>query len=181
MANRLAIIGGGTLARAIAEQYSGDVQIYAHGVFDIANRAQCDQLVPELAAYDAVIITAGEISNDNWSMWMTNTIGPCYLVGQLNDVARDQRIIVVSSYAARWTSWPDVTVARLTYNQSKRATSEFVQGLVQRGSANQLTVVEPSAFQSPMSGHRGATAEDMATQVIGVLENPMHVITVVVK
>jgi hypothetical protein len=181
MPSRLAIVGGGTLARAIAEQYSGEVQIYPHSIFDVADREQCDQLIPELATYDSVVVTAGEISTDVWSMWMTNTVGPCYLVGQLNDVARDQRIVVVSSYAARWTSWPDVTVARLTYNQSKRAVSEFVQGLVQRGSNNQLTVVEPSAFQSPMSGHRGATAEDMALQVIGVLENPMHVITVTVK
>jgi len=181
MPSKIAIVGGGTLARAIAEQHPGDVQIYAHGVFDITDKEQCDQLVPELATYDAVIITAGEIGNDIWSMWMTNTVGPCYLVGKLNDTAMDQRIIVVSSYAARWTSWPDVTVARLTYNQSKRATSEFVQGLVQRGSKNQLTVVEPSAFQSPMSGNRGATAEDMAAQVIAVLENPMHVITVTVR
>ena len=181
MPSRIAIVGGGTLARAITEHYTGEVQIYSHGMFDIADQEQCDQLIPELAGYDAVIVTAGEISTDVWSMWMTNTVGPCYLVGQLNDVATDQRIVVVSSYAARWTSWPDVTVSRLTYNQSKRATSEFVQGLVQRGSKNQLTVVEPSAFQSPMSGHRGATAEDMAAQVIAVLENPMHVITVTVR
>ena len=181
MPSRLAIVGGGTLAQAIAERHTGNVQIYAHNIFDITNQEQCDQLVPELATYDSVVVTAGEISTDVWSMWMTNTVGPCYLVGQLNDVARDQRIVVVSSYGARWTSWPDVTVARLTYNQSKRAVSEFVQGLVQRGSDNQLTVVEPSAFQSPMSGYCGATAKDMAHQVIGVLENSMHVITVIVK
>jgi NADP-dependent 3-hydroxy acid dehydrogenase YdfG len=181
MSSRLAIIGGGTLAQAIAKQYTGNVQIYTHDQFDITDQEQCNQLVSELATYDAVIITAGKISNDTWNMWMTNTVGPCYLVGHLNDIARDQRIVVVSSYAARWTSWPDVTVARLTYNQSKRAVSEFVQGLVQRGSANQLTVVEPSAFQSPMSDHRGATAEAMAAQIIGVLENPMHVITVTVR
>ena len=112
---------------------------------------------------------------------MTNTVGPCYLVGQLNEIARDQRIIVVSSYAGRWTSWPDVTLGRLTYNMSKRAVSEFIMGLVQRGTPNQLTVIEPSAFQSPMSNHRGATAKNMAAQVIAVLENPMHVINVVVK
>jgi len=181
MPSRLAIVGGGTLAQAIANQYTGNVQIYAHSTFDITDREQCNQLVPELATYDSVIITAGEISTDTWSMWMTNTVGPCYLVGQLNDVSTDQRIIVVSSYAARWTSWPEVNLPRLTYNMSKRATSEFVQGLVQRGSKNQLTVVEPSAFQSPMSANRGATAEAMAAQVISVLENPMHVITVTVR
>jgi hypothetical protein len=181
MSSRLAIIGGGTLAQAIAEQYTGHVQIYTHDQFDITDQEQCDQLVPELATYDAVVVTAGEISNNTWSMWMTNTVGPCYLVGQLNDIARDQRIIVVSSYAARWTSWPDITVARLTYNMSKHAVSEFIMGLVQRGAPNQLTLMEPSAFQSPMSDHRGATAEDMAAQVIAVLENPMHVINVVVK
>jgi hypothetical protein len=181
MSSRLAIVGGGILAQAIAEQHTGNVQIYTHDQFDITNQDQCNQLVPELSTYDAVVVTAGEISNDTWSMWMTNTVGPCYLVGQLNDISQNQRIVIVSSYAARWISWPDVTLGRLTYNMSKRATSEFVMGLVQRGTPNQLTVMEPSAFQSPMSGQRGATAEAMAAQVIGVLENPMHVINVIIK
>lgn len=177
----LALVGGGTLAEAIQEQYTGDVKIFGHKQFDLASQAACDALVPELATYGSVIITAGQLGSDHWATWMTNTVGPCYLVEKLNTQVKNQRIIVVSSYGARWHSWPDITMDRLHYNTSKRAVSDFVHGLIQRGSHNKLTVVEPSAFQSPMSNHRGVSASNMAEQIIAVLKNDMHIITLVIK
>ena len=179
--NGLALVGGGTLANAIHDLYTGHLKIFSHKQFDIGSQSQCDSLVKELASYDSVIITAGLMGSDHWGTWMTNTVGPCYLVGKLNEQAKNQHIVVVSSYGARWASWPDISMDRLHYNMSKRAISDFVHGLIQRGSNNHLTVVEPSKFNSPMSNNHGASAEDMSQQIIGVLNNNMHVITLVLK
>lgn len=181
MPHGLALVGGGTLADAIHDLYIGYVKIYSHSQFDIGCKSQCDALIPELVTYGSVIITAGHMGTDHWGTWMTNTVGPCYLVGKLNEHAKKQRIIVVSSYGARWVSWPEISMDRLHYNMSKRAVSDFVNGLIQRGSDNQLTVVEPSKFQSPMSNNNGVRASEMAQQIINVLNNHMHVINLVLK
>jgi NAD(P)-dependent dehydrogenase (short-subunit alcohol dehydrogenase family) len=177
----IALVGGGTLAKAILNLYAGHVKIFSHSDFDIGSKSQCDTLISELVKYNSVIITAGHLGSDYWDTWMTNTVGPCYLIGKLNAHSSNQRIIVISSYGARWTSWPEISMERLHYNMSKRAVSDFVHGLIQRGSNNQLTVIEPSKFQSPMSKNKGVSVADMAQQIIDVLENQLHVITLVLK
>lgn len=181
----IAIVGGGELAteikRCASNNYS-QVDIIGHDKFDITDQSQCDNIIPQLATYDAVIITAGKYDEDIWNMWLINTVGPCYLVSKLDAVATDQRIIAVSSHGASWTSWPGVPTFKLSYNANKSALNTFLNGLVQQGnSTNKITVFEPSKFKSHMSDYLGASPVEMAQQVLEVINSPMHIVHVIVK
>jgi hypothetical protein len=181
----IVIVGGGELAKQIqrvAEDNDGKVDIICHAEFDITDQNQCDIIVPRLAKYDAVVITAGNYSDDLWKMALINTVGPCYLIAKLNEVAVDQRIIAVSSYGSSWPSWPDIPTFKLSYNINKLALNEFCKGLVQQGtSTNKITIFEPSKFKSKMGNYLGAEIRDMAWQVLEVVNSPMHIVHVIVK
>lgn len=181
----IAIIGGGNLAEMIQRNASDSyskVDIFQHTEFDITDQTHCDNIVPKLAKYDAVIITAGNYSDDIWRMALINTVGPCYLIAKLNEVASDQRIIAVSSHGASWTSWPAIPTFKLSYNINKLALNEFCKGLAQQGtSTNKITVFEPSKFKSKMSNYIGAEISDIAWQVLEIVNNPMHIVHVIVK
>jgi len=181
----IAIVGGGELAKQIqriAEDNNNKVDIICHTEFDIADQNQCDAIVAKLSEYDAVIITAGNYSDDLWKMALVNTVGPCYLIAKLNEVAVDQRIIAVSSHGSSWTSWPDIPTFKLSYNINKLALNEFCKGLVQQGiSTNKITIFEPSKFKSKMGNYLGAEIRDMARQVLEVVNSPMHIVHVIVK
>jgi len=181
----IAIVGGGELANEIklsARNTYNKVDIISHSEFDITKQAQCDAIVPRLAEYDAVIITAGNYSDDIWQMALINTVGPCYLIAKLNEIAVDQRIIAVSSHGSSWTSWPDIPTVKLNYNINKLALNEFCKGLVQQGtSTNKITIFEPSKFKSKMGNYLGAEVRDVARQVLEIINSPMHIVHVIVK
>jgi hypothetical protein len=180
----IAIVGGGDLANEIKRVATNThlIDILNHSEFDISNQQQCDQMIPRLSQYDAVIITAGTHSGGTWNMWLTNTVGPCYLVTRLNEVSVEQRIVAVTSHGASWISWPDITTARLIYNTNKLSLSEFCKGLAHQGNTtNKITVFEPGKFKSTMSNNTGTEISDVAQAVLDLMSNPMHVVHVVVK
>jgi NAD(P)-dependent dehydrogenase (short-subunit alcohol dehydrogenase family) len=132
--------------------------------------------------YDIVVVTAGVHIEDAWRTWLVNTVGPCYLVSQLNKQAKNKHIIVLSTYGATWTSWPGITDARLNYNNSKLALSNFMMGLThQGGSSNRITILEPSAFQSTMSDHTGAEIKSIVDQIDHTISSPVHIMKLTVK
>jgi NAD(P)-dependent dehydrogenase (short-subunit alcohol dehydrogenase family) len=180
----IAIVGGGELAQAFVKNYQGQfsIDVVGHEQFDIGDQTSCDQFIPKLANYDAVIITAA-INNDNlWKMWQVNAVGPCYLVAGLNALANNQRIVVVSSHGASWFSWPEIPSARLNYNATKLALNNFLSGLIQQGgTTNKITVFEPARFKTHLSNYQGAEVDVVANQLYNVLTNPMHVTHMVVK
>jgi len=181
----LAIVGGGELGNMIqhhAQDRYDTIDIICHNNFDITDRIQCDNIVPKLTKYDAVIITAGSYSEDIWSMALINTVGPCYLIAKLNEVSVNQRIIAVSSHGATWTSWPGIPTFKLSYNINKLALTEFCKGLVQQGTGtNKITVIEPGKFKSKMSKGLGADINNIAQQVLEIVNSPVHVVHVIVK
>jgi NAD(P)-dependent dehydrogenase (short-subunit alcohol dehydrogenase family) len=182
--NTIAIVGGGELAQAFVKHYQDqfNIDVIGHGQFDISNQISCDQFIPKLVNYDAVIITAAINDADLWKIWQVNTVGPCYLVAGLNDLATNQRIVVVSSHGASWFSWPEIPTARLNYNATKLALNNFLSGLIQQGgTTNKITVFEPARFKTHLSDYQGAEVEVVADQLYNVLINPMHVTHVVVK
>lgn len=180
----IAIIGGGELAREFQSKFSNKytIDIVGHSQFDITDCVACDNIVDELLKYDVVIVTAGVLSEDLWKVWMTNTVGPCYLVSKLNQHNLGQQIIVLSSFGASWTSWPGVNTARLTYNTSKLALNEFLNGLTQQGtSQNKISVFEPSKFKTHLSNYQGAEVSDMVVELEKIINNPLHITHIVVK
>jgi NADP-dependent 3-hydroxy acid dehydrogenase YdfG len=182
--NTIAVVGGGDLANEIKHiaTTAFQVDIFEHSEFDISDQQQCNQMIPRLSQYDAVIITAGVYSDDVWSMWLTNTVGPCYLVAKLNETSIEQRIVAITSHGASWISWPEIPTPRLVYNTNKLSLGEFCKGLTHRGdSTNKISVFEPSKFKSKMSNNTGANITDVARSVLDLMNNPMHVVHVIVK
>ena len=180
----LAIVGGGDLAQAISDRMSAefDVKIYNHSYFDIADEDRVQDMARALAEYNVVIVTAGEYSKDQWSMWMVNTVGPCCLISRLIELAKGQKIIAVSSYGAAWSSWPDIDSSRLTYNNSKLALNNFLLGLVQQNASdNQITVLQPSVFQSKMSNNKGVKVDHIVDQIEHIIDNSLHIVQITVK
>jgi hypothetical protein len=182
--NTVAIVGGGELANEIKRIATTTLQvdIFKHSEFDISDQQQCNQIIPRLSQYDAVIITSGIYSDDMWKMWLTNTVGPCYLIAKLDKTSIKQRIIAVTSHGASWPSWPEIPTPRLVYNTNKLSLGEFCKGLAHQGnSTNRISVFEPSKFKSKMSNNTGANITDVAQSVLDLMNNPMHVVHIIVK
>jgi NAD(P)-dependent dehydrogenase (short-subunit alcohol dehydrogenase family) len=176
----LAIVGGGNLAQAVTnavqEQYS--VTSFGRGHTDLVQKSQCDQLVTQLMSFDNILFTAGLYNTDLWDMWTVNTVAPCYIISNLVNNNYTGNVIVISSHAANWTSWPGVDTNRLTYNNSKHAVSNFIKGVQQAGVVGRYSLLEPSQFQSRMSGDSGHTIETVVDAVKFLLTHPARSITV---
>ena len=178
------IIGGGELASEFQRMFSDryTIDIIGHAQLDIKDRVACDNVIEKLLKYDVVMITAGILSENYWDSWMTNTVGPCYLVSMLNQHNLGQQIIVVSSFGASWPSWPGVSTSRLTYNISKLALNEFLNGLTQQGiSQNKISVFEPSKFKTHLSGYQGVELSEIVVELEKIINNPLHITHIVVK
>lgn len=176
----LAIVGGGDLAQAVTnsvqDQYT--VTTFGRGHIDLVQKSQCDQLITQLMTFDNILFTAGAYNTDLWDMWAVNTVAPCYIVSQLVNNNYTGNVVVVSSHAANWTSWPGVDVNRLTYNNSKHAVSNFVKGIQQSNVVGRYSLFEPSQFQSRMGGASGHAIETVVDTVVYLLKHPAKSITI---
>lgn len=169
----ISIIGGGDLARAFSQQTKHTATIYSHCDYDIAVQTVCDQLVLKVMDSDAVIITAGVYGGSVWNVWLVNTVAPSYLISELITKQYSGKIVVISSNAANWTSWPGSPVDRIVYNNSKHAISNFVYG-VEHSGFGQFTVLEPSRFQSKMSNYQGTDIDQVVQTLEYALSNSVY-------
>jgi len=176
----LAVVGGGELAQAVTnsvqDQYT--VTLFSHWHTDLVQKSQCDQLITQLMSFDTVLFTAGLHNADLWDMWTVNTVAPCYIVSQLVKNNYTGHVIVVSSHAANWTSWPGIDTSRLTYNNSKHSVSNFVKGVQQADVVGRYSLIEPGRFQSRMGGDSGHTIKVVVDAVKFLLTHPAKSITV---
>jgi hypothetical protein len=169
----VALIGNGDLAKAWQLKNIGNynIELFTHEQFDLTQKIHCDQLVNLLVKKDVIIITAGVFDNNLWNMWMVNLVSPAYIVGQLIEKKYQGKTIAISSNAANWTSWPEISLARLTYNSSKHAISNFIYGIVQGKFCGTYCVLEPSKFQSTMSNNQGQPIEQVVDAIDYVIDN----------
>lgn len=152
----LAIVGGGELASAlVARNRHISSFCISREDRDISSQINCDEVVKDISGCPKILITAGVFNHDAWQTWLVNTVAPCYIIQQLVVNGYQGHIAVISSNAANWTSWPGADIDRVVYNCSKHATSGFAAAMVQRKSNVRITVIEPSRFQSTMSGQTG--------------------------
>lgn len=176
----MAIVGGGELAQAVVDsiqnQYS--VTTFDRWHTDLANKSQCDQLIVQLMSFDTILFTAGLYNANVWDMWAVNTVAPCYIVSRLVANNYPGHVVVVSSHAANWTSWPGVDIERLTYNNSKHAVSEFIKGVQQSGTSGTYSLLEPCKFQSRMGGDSKHSIQTVVNAVEYLLKNPIKSMTV---
>jgi NAD(P)-dependent dehydrogenase (short-subunit alcohol dehydrogenase family) len=180
----MAILGGGELSTAIATQLNQkfDINVFGHDMFDITNKDQCNKVIDALNSYDVIVITAGSHSEDIWDMWMVNTVGPAYIISNLENKYSNKKIIAVTSHGSSWTSWPGIDINRLVYNSSKSGLTNFLYGLIHRDSTkNRITILEPSRFQSKMSNHTGTDINLVVNQIESIIDDPMHILKIVCK
>lgn len=165
--NTVAIVGGGELAQSWQDKNNVNykIDVYTREQFDLSQRTQCDHLIDLLYSKDIVIITAGSFDKDLWNTWLINLVAPAYVVSQLIEKNYSGHVIVISSNAANWTSWPDININRLTYNNAKHAVSNFIYGVIQGKFAGRYSVIEPSKFKSNMSNYQGQDIEQVVETI----------------
>lgn len=178
----IAIVGGGGLTQSFVNKYpEHQCAVFERTQYDITEQSVCNQLVEQLVDFDAVIISAGTMLPDTWRMWLVNTVAPSYILEKLFEKNYQKRIVLISSNAGNWNSWPDITFHRLVYNNTKHAISLFVSGAEQGGLLKNCVVVEPSRFKSAMSGHLGQEVDEIAEAVNLALTNQLGIKTVVIS
>jgi nucleoside-diphosphate-sugar epimerase len=154
----LAIVGNSTLARSFIKKYQDKFSIstFFRPDYDISDKESCQTLISELNKFDLVVLTAGIMSSDLWETYLTNTVGTNYIAHALYESSQVDRVIVVSSYAGTWTSWPNIEKDRLFYNSSKQAVTNFLMSMSHSGTSNtKVTAFDPSAFVSNMNPSMG--------------------------
>lgn len=179
---KIAIVGGGGLTQAFVNKYPEyQCTVFERSKYDISDQTTCNQLVDQLVNFDAVIISAGTMAADTWRMWLVNTVAPSYILEKLIEKKYQNRIVMISSNAGNWNSWPDITFHRLVYNNTKHAISLFVSGAEQGGLLKNCVVVEPSRFKSAMSGYLGQDVNEIADAVNLALTNELGIKKVVIS
>jgi NAD(P)-dependent dehydrogenase (short-subunit alcohol dehydrogenase family) len=171
--NTVAIVGDGDLAQAWISKNKKNytINVYGHQEFDLTQKNHCDQLIDVLQDKDIIIITAGVFDKDLWNIWLVNLVAPSYIVSELIKKDYKGKTVVISSNAANWTSWPEISLERLVYNNSKHAISKFVYGTVQSGHGGQFVVLEPSKFKSSMSQQQGQDIESVVDAIDFSIKN----------
>jgi|694.fasta_scaffold88964_2 NAD(P)-dependent dehydrogenase (short-subunit alcohol dehydrogenase family) len=161
---KLAIVGNSTLGKAFIEKYKNEFEIttFCRPDYDISNKESCIRLIEKLNEFEIVAITSGLISEDLWETFAVNTIGPSFVAHELYTANKVKRVVVVSSYAGTWSSWPHIEKWRLIYNASKQATTNFLQSLYHSSKSNtKVTAFDPSGFKSRMNPNEGMEIEQV--------------------
>lgn len=155
---RVAIVGEqGGLASALRHNLAGHfVTYYSKKEYDISQKDNVETLAAQIFDNDIIICCAGVHGQDGWDTFVTNIVGPAYLLECLTSHNSNARVIILGSHSASWTSWPGIDVSRLSYNNSKSALKHYVLGLEHSGNSNlKLTILNPTRFQTSMSDNTG--------------------------
>lgn len=167
------IIGGGDTAQAFKNQpgMCHNIDIITKQQLDIRDPKNCQIIANKCLDYDAIIVTAGVYEADACDIWSTNVLGPVLILNYLVEYQFTGHVIVMSSHAANWTSWPDIPLQRLNYNCSKQAISTFVSSLSIRSHVPTFTIIEPPSFQSRMSQYKGIPISTVVDAINQSLES----------
>ena len=174
------VIGGGQLARHFAEtrqQYKIDV--VTRKDYDLTVEQDCNELSTKCLNYDYILITAGKLSETTnaWNMLISNTVGPCSIISKLIELQYQGHIVVISSHASNWTSWPGISLNRLVYNCSKNALSNFVDSCSLAFNKPTFTTIEPPSFKTSMSNFKGWNVDTVCKHIDTALKKEVEKIT----
>jgi NAD(P)-dependent dehydrogenase (short-subunit alcohol dehydrogenase family) len=156
----IAIIGSqGDLAQALTTTLGQEHSVLCYGKdeFNFLDKNSIIALADRIHTADVIICCAGVFADyDSWDMFTINTIAPVFLLERLATQKSNAHVIIVGSHSAMHTSWPGVTLTRLSYNVSKECLQSFVFGLAQSDNTNlTLSLLNPSRFQSKISAYSG--------------------------
>lgn len=177
----ISIIGEhGDLAQALYNKLKTDHHVICYGKdqYNFLNKEDIIALVDNIYQSDIIVSCPGVYtSGDSWDMFTINAVAPIFLLEKLIENKSQAHVIVVGSHGAMWTSWPDISVERLSYNVSKETIQSFVTGLAHSDSSNlKLSVVNPTKFQSKLNGHQGYSIDIIVGGIIHVIQAPTPIL-----
>jgi short-subunit dehydrogenase len=178
-ANRLnvSIIGeNGDLASALNKKLITDHNVICYGKdkYNFLNKNDIIDLVSIIFESDIIVCCVGvTTSTDIWDMFTVNAVAPSFLLEKLIEKQSQAHIIIVGSHGAMWTSWPGISLERLSYNVSKETIQSFTTGLSQSNiSKLKLSMFNPSRFQNKSNGSQGYPIDIIVDGIIHVIESP---------
>jgi len=177
----ISIIGEhGDLARALYNKLKTDHHVICYGKdqYNFLNKEDITALADNIYQSDIIISCPGVFtSSDSWDMFTINAVAPVFLLEKLIENKSQAHVIVVGSHAAMWTSWPTISLERLSYNVSKETIQSFVTGLAQSGSSNlKLSVINPSWFQNKLNEYQGYSIDIIVDGIVHVIQAPTPIL-----
>lgn len=177
----ISIIGEhGDLAQALYNKLKTDhhVTCYGKDQYNFLNKEDITALADNIYQSDIIINCPGVFAySDSWDMFTINAVAPVFLLEKLIENKSQAHVIIVGSHAAMWTSWPNISLERLSYNVSKETIQSFVTGLAQSDSSNlKLSVINPSRFQSKLNGYQGYSIDIIVDGIVHVIQAPTPIL-----
>lgn len=177
----MSIIGeNGDLARALYKKLIKDHHVICYGKdqHNFLNKEDITTLADKIYKSDIIINCSGVFtSNDSWDIFTINSIAPIFLLEKLIEKKSQAHIIIVGSHGAMWTSWPGISLARLSYNVSKETIQSFTIGLSQSGTSNlKLSMFNPSRFQTKLNDYQGYSIDIIVDGIMHVIQAPTPIL-----
>ena len=177
----VSIIGeSGGLANGLINTLSAthNVTSYSKDRFNFLHKDNVCKLADQICNSDIIICCAGVFDNvDTWDMYLINSVAPQFLLEQLSKKESKAHFIMMGSHSASWTSWPDASITRISYNNSKKSIQQFIESLAHsQSSGMKLTVVNLSKFQTKMSNYHGHAVSDIANTIENILDSKIPII-----
>ena len=149
---KISIIGKtGTLASELCNSLTNDHQVNAYGkdLVDMRNPNSIKNITPTIKDSDVIIVCSGILNTSVNDIINVNATGPIELLTSLTESNSNSHVILIGSHAATWTSWPNIDIHRLIYNNSKKMLVNFVTGLEHSEQSRlKLTVYNVTRFKS---------------------------------
>lgn len=162
------ILGNSNLGAAIQSRCP-EFEIIGRPEYDLASKHDCDRVVIDHTPDIVINTVALNESHDAWEILSTNYVSSVYLtLSWLKKMSRGH-IINISSASSYWTSWPDISDGRLSYNISKEALSLFgkhVNRKIVDSSDVIISTVELGSFSSKFNGYTGKMSLERAADIV---------------
>lgn len=175
----ISILGSnGTLARQLLNHFNqkNTVTTYSKQDHNFLNKSSVYDLSEKIKNSDIIINCVGVLDKDTWDTFLINTVAPCYLLENLVQKKSKAHFIMIGSHGSMWTSWPGISLNRLSYNSSKKSIQSFIQGLSQSSLSDmKLTLMNLSKFKSNMSNHQGYDIDIVVDAIAYVINKPILV------
>jgi short-subunit dehydrogenase len=177
----ISIIGkDGDLAQALYNKLKTDhyVTYYGKEQFNFLQKDKISKLANLIYHSDIIISCPGVLtSHDSWDMFVINAVAPVFLMEKLIENKSKAHVVIVGSHGAMWTSWPNISLERLSYNVSKETIQSFTTGLAHAGTSDlKLSIVNPSRFQSKLNGYQGYSIDMVVDGIMHVIQAPTPIL-----
>jgi len=156
MSKKILVLGNSDISKGLFKGSKNHIVTFkGRPEYDFSSQGDCDKIVSE-SDHDVVILTYGLLkSKDVWQSLTTNVTSSIYLIQKFYEQMIQGQIIVVSSAAVNWVSYPGIPNDRLIYNHTKETVSKYCEHMNRKNADNEknvsVQVYEPNSFKSKMN------------------------------